>query len=72
MAVTMPLGKMTIADELRALEEIRDDLRRTPGAVRSPSWHADVLPARMRRIRGRKSSFREWLDAKRSIRERAR
>ena len=69
MAVTIPLGKMKISDKLRALEEIRADLQRTPGAVPSPSWHADVLRARMSRIRARKSSFRERPDAKRSIRE---
>ncbi|MGO8703807.1 MAG: addiction module protein [Candidatus Brocadiia bacterium] len=72
MAVTIPLGKMKISDKLRALEEIWDDLQRTPGAVASPSWHADVLRARMSRVRAGKSAFCDWPDAKRSIRERAR
>lgn len=72
MAFRLPLGKMTTSDKLRALEEIWEDLRRTSDAVPSPSWHADVLRARMGRLRSRKSSFRDWPDAKRSIRERAR
>lgn len=71
MAVTIPLSKMKISDKLRALEEIWDDLQHTPGAVASPAWHADVLRARMSRIGARKSSFRDWADAKRAMSERA-
>jgi hypothetical protein len=42
---------MTISDKLRALEDIWDDLQRTPEEIPSPAWHADVLRARKRRIR---------------------
>ncbi len=72
MAVAIPLARMTTSDKLRALEKIWDDLRRTPGQVPSPSWHADVLRARERRIRERRSQFGSWTEAKRRIRERAR
>ena len=72
MPVAIHLDKMTTSDKLRALEEIWDDLQRTPKDMPSPAWHADVLRARTHRIRARKSSFRDWPDAKRSIRERAR
>ena len=72
MVVAIQLNKMTISDKLRALEDIWDDLRRTPDEIPSPSWHADVLRARERRIREGKSQFKDWTDAKRRIRERAR
>jgi hypothetical protein len=71
MGVAIPVKKMSVAEKLRALEEIWDDLQRTPEAVPSPAWHADVLRARARRVRAGKSSFQDWNSAKRSIRERA-
>ena len=70
MEVAIPLGKMTISDKLRTMETIWDDLRRTPEEVPSPAWHADVLHARDVRVRERRSSFGDWGDAKRRIRER--
>ena len=70
MAMTIPLGKMTIADKLRTMEALWDDLRRSPEEVPSPAWHADVLQARELRIRAGRSSFGDWTEAKRRIRER--
>lgn len=70
MGEAIQLSKMTISDKLRALEDIWDDLQRTPEEIPSPSWHADVLNARWRRIREGKSQFKDWPDVKRHIRER--
>ena len=70
MAITIPLGRMTISDKLRAMESIWDDLRCTPKDVPSPAWHADVLRARETRIRAGQSVFSDWGDAKSRIRER--
>ena len=72
MQTLVPLDKMTVAEKLRALEEIWSDLRRTPQDVPSPGWHADVLQAREARVRERGARFGDWADAKRRIRERAR
>ena len=72
MPVAIHLDKMTTSDKLRALEEIWDDLQRTPKDVPSPAWHADVLAARERRVREGKSQFGDWSDAKRRIREQVR
>ena len=71
MNVVIPLDKMTISEKLRALEEIWDDLRRTPESVPSPSWHADVVQAREKRIQEGESNFEDWTEAKRTIRDRA-
>lgn len=72
MQVEIPLDKMTVADKLRALEEIWSDLQRTPEDVPSPAWHADVLRAREDRVREGTSHFGDWTEAKRRIRERTR
>jgi len=71
MPVSIPLDKMTIEEKLRALEEIWNDLQRTPDAVPSPAWHDDVLRARENRVREGSSQFGDWDEAKRRIRKRA-
>lgn len=70
MQTVIPLEKMTVADKLRALEEIWADLQRTPEEVPSPAWHADVLRAREDRVREGRSQFGDWGEAKRRMRER--
>ena len=69
MDLAIPLDKMTTIEKLRAMEEIWDDLRRTAEDIPSPSWHADVLEAREKRIQDGSSEFTDWPDAKRSIRD---
>jgi hypothetical protein len=72
MALALRLDKMTVRDKLQALEEIWDDLCRSAKVIPSPSWHADVLRAREKRIRRGTSRFTEWTEAKRKIRRRTR
>ena len=67
MTITLPLTRMTTSDKLRALEKIWDDLSRTSENVPSPSWHADVLKARQKRLQNGSSHFIEWTEAKRTI-----
>lgn len=69
MAYALPLDEMTTADKLRALEQLWDDLCRTPESIPSPSWHADVLRAREKRIGEGSSHFTEWSEAKQKIRD---
>jgi len=70
MDITIPLDKMTTDDKLRVLEEVWEDLARTPEEVPVPAWHADVLEAREKRIAEGTSQFKDWDDAKQSILER--
>ena len=70
MELTLPLTRMTTSDKLRALEKIWDDLSRASENVPSPSWHADVLQARQKRLQNGSSRFTEWTEAKRTIRNR--
>jgi hypothetical protein len=69
--MTLALAEMTTADKLRAMEEIWDDLLRTPEPIPSPAWHGDVLRARESRVREGKSHYGDWTRAKRRIREQA-
>jgi hypothetical protein len=70
MPIAIPLDEMTVADKLRALEVIWEDLLRTPKEIPSPSWHGDVLRARESRVREGTSHYGDWTEAKRRIRER--
>lgn len=71
METPIQLERMSILDKLRTLELIWDDLLRTPEAIPSPGWHADVLRAREHRVKEGSSSFSDWPEAKQRIRERA-
>jgi hypothetical protein len=71
MPVTIPLDRMTTADELRALEEIWRDLQRLGDQIPSPAWHADVLRAREQRVAEGSASFVDWETAKGRIRGKA-
>ena len=69
MDFEIPLDRMSTSDKLRALEKIWDDLQRTPGAVPSPSWHADVLREREKEFKKGSSGFTDWPEAKERIRD---
>lgn len=69
MKSTIQLDKMTTLEKLRVMEEIWSDLQKAPDQIPSPAWHSDVLQARERRIREGESSFGDWAEAKRRIRE---
>ncbi len=64
-----PLGRMTVADKLRALELLWDDLCQRPEEVPSPAWHADVLQAREHQLAAGQAELLNWNDAKRQLRD---
>lgn len=63
-ATTLPLSEMTQAAKLRVMEELWDDLCRSPEGVPSPAWHGEVLAARAQRVARGEAEFREWPDVK--------
>ena len=71
MPSVLPLDRMTTGEKLRVMEEIWDDLCRTPEEVASPAWHEDVLRGREKRVRAGDAQFTDWSQAKREIREAA-
>jgi len=72
MGITLPLDTMTTDDKLRVLEQVWEALARTPEDVPAPSWHADVLSAREKRIAEGSARFEDWDEAKERIRKRTR
>jgi len=72
MQIALPLDKMTVAEKFKTLEDIWDSLKCTPRDVPIPAWHADVLKAREMRVREGVSTYGDWTEAKRRIRERTR
>ncbi len=69
MDLTLALDQMTTAEKLRALEQIWENLCRTPDEIPSPPWHADVLKDRERRVQEGASQFVDWAEGKQKIRD---
>lgn len=69
MNTPLPLDKMSVADKMRAMEAIWEDLTRSAGDLASPTWHNDILRARQARVDAGQSTFVDWNEAKASIRE---
>ena len=55
---------MTVADTLRAMEALWDDLCHRADAISSPPWHGDVLAERERLVAEGKASFNDWDEAR--------
>ncbi len=71
MDLTLPIEQMTTAEKLRALEALWESLCRRPDDVPSPSWHADVLKDREKRVQSGSSQFIDWTAAKQNLRDTA-
>ncbi len=69
MELALPLDQMTTAEKLRAVEQIWENLCRTPNDVPSPSWHAGILQDREKRVHEGSSQFVDWAEAKKKIRD---
>jgi len=69
MSVELPLDTMTVAEKLRLLEAIWDNLCRETGDVQSPDWHREVLEERRRRLESGQSTISTWTDAKARLRD---
>ena len=55
---------MSYAAKLRMMEELWDDLCRSPEGMPSPAWHGEVLAARAERVAKGEAKFREWADVR--------
>jgi hypothetical protein len=70
MSTQLQIGEMTMAEKLRIMEELWDDLRSRAGGVPVPQWHKDLLKERERLIDTGEAHFGDWETAKRHITER--
>ncbi|MDP3030036.1 MAG: addiction module antitoxin RelB [Deltaproteobacteria bacterium] len=69
MEFVLPIDKMTTSDKLAAMEQLWEDLCRSPESVPSPPWHGDVLSAREKRVREGQAEFATLDVAKDRIRK---
>jgi hypothetical protein len=69
MSASNDLGKMTIEEKIRAMENLWDDLcRNAPGKL-SPSWHEGVLRQREQAEAVGEAQFMDWEEAKKKLRD---
>ncbi len=68
MQKTLPLDEMTISEKLVAINQIWEDLVRTPNDVPSPEWHKDVLSARANRVKNGEAHFKDFNSVKSELR----
>ena len=69
MSLQLPIDQLTIAEKLRIMEELWDDLRKRAEGLPIPQWHKDLLDERERLIEKGEAQFDDWEAAKKRITE---
>ena len=60
---------MTMAEKLRIMEELWDDLRVRADSVPVPQWHKDLIEERERLVDSGEAKFGDWDAVKKRISE---
>ena len=68
MKPVLPLDEMTILEKVATMEELWDDLCRTPEEVTSPSWHEEILIERKNHVNEGTARFSDLAQVKERIR----
>ena len=66
----LAIAQMTVAEKLRTMEALWDDLCKSEESIPVPQWHKDVLDERESLIVQGKAQFTDWDLAKKRIAER--
>jgi len=69
MSTQLQIDQMTVAEKLRIMEELWEDLRTRAENVPMPQWHKDLLDERERLIASGEAQFDDWDAAKKRITE---
>jgi putative addiction module component (TIGR02574 family) len=67
MSTQLPIDQLTIAEKLRIMEELWDDLRSRAEGVPIPQWHKDELDEREQLLETGNAGFDGWDAAKKRI-----
>lgn len=67
MATQFHIEQMSLAEKLRMMEALWEDLSRRVADVPVPQWHKDVLDERERLLETGEAKFVEWETAKKRI-----
>jgi Putative addiction module component len=69
MSTQLRIDQMTVAEKLRIMEELWEDLRARAEGVPMPKWHKDLLDERERLIETGEAQFDDWDAARKRITE---
>jgi len=69
-AHSIQLDALSVVEKLARMDRLWADLSRRPVDIPSPSWHGDVLAARLAAVREGRPTFVDWEDAKKRLRDR--
>ncbi len=69
-ASDIPIDSLSVPEKLALMERLWADLSRRPADVPAPDWHGDVLAERLAAVRDGKTTFVDWDDAKKRLRDR--
>ena len=64
MADSISLENLSLAEKIRLIERLWDDVCRVSGDVRSPAWHQAVLEERTQRLTDGTATVSSWDEAK--------
>jgi hypothetical protein len=60
---------LTRTDKLRIIEQLWDELSRSPEEVKSPTWHADALQEAEHAVENGEAAFEDWNQVKDRLRQ---
>ena len=60
---------LTRTDKLRIIEQLWDELFRSPEEVNFPTWHADALREAERAVESGEADFEDWNQVKDRLRQ---
>jgi hypothetical protein len=60
---------LTRMDKLRIIEQLWDELSRSPEQIESPAWHADALREADHAVTDGKAGFEDWNQVKDRLRQ---
>jgi len=60
---------LTRTDKLRIIEQLWDELSRSPEESKSPTWHADALQVAEHAVENGEAAFGDWNQVKDRLRQ---
>ena len=72
MSQILPLDRMSLAEKFRAMEELWEDLSRSPESIAVADWHKHELASREQSVASGKSTFEAWDAAKKRLLDKTR
>lgn len=67
MSNQIPIGSMSLAEKLEAMEQLWGALREFPDKIPSPNWHTEVLEERQRRLESGQATVSSLEDVRKRL-----